>query len=71
MIKRRIDSSFSWLYLTNNTIAWKGLQALLTDAKTNQRERENRSAKLGVKANQIRKGEREKNGFQGSAIEKI
>lgn len=40
MIKRRSDSSLSWLYLTNNTIVWKDLQALLREIKTKKKQKE-------------------------------
>lgn len=70
MIKRRIDSSLSGLYLTNNIIAWKGLEALLRETKPKQTARENRPVKRGVKANQIRKGEREIEPFRGQQLKR-
>lgn len=71
MIKRGIGLSLSWLYLSNDTIEWKGLQALHSKPKPKETESENCSAKRGVKASQTRKSERLKKSSLGWRTETI
>lgn len=66
LIKIRVDSSLSQLYLSNNTVELKGSQAL--PMKPKSQKRKNRPVKRGVKEKQGRREEREKRSFQGSAI---
>ena len=52
LLKIRIDSSLPWLCLSNNTVEWKGLQALPRKTKTAETERENIAMQKEAKVNQ-------------------